>query len=57
MIAPTFEKLSKQYSNVNFGKVDVDEAPDVARKYSVTYVLLLGNHTECILNWMDFVPF
>lgn len=36
MIAPTFEKLSKRYSNVNFAKVDVDAAPDVARKYTVS---------------------
>jgi thioredoxin 1 len=35
MIAPTFEKLSKQYTNVNFCKVDVDEAQEVAQKYSV----------------------
>jgi len=36
MIAPTFEKLSKQYTNVNFCKVDVDEAQDVAKEYKVS---------------------
>lgn len=36
MIAPTFENLSKQYPNVNFCKVDVDAAQEVAQKYSVT---------------------
>jgi len=35
-IAPTFEKLSKENPNVNFVKVDVDEAQEVAQKYSVT---------------------
>ncbi len=38
MIAPTFEKLSKEYPNVNFVKVDVDQAQEVAQKYSVTFV-------------------
>ena len=36
MIAPTYENLSKQYSNVNFLKCDVDQAKDVAAKYRVT---------------------
>ncbi|KIM31579.1 hypothetical protein M408DRAFT_14813 [Serendipita vermifera MAFF 305830] len=36
MIAPTFEKLSKDYTSVNFVKVDVDQAQEVAQKYSVT---------------------
>ena len=35
-IAPTFEALSKQYKNVNFLKCDVDAAPDVAMKFSVS---------------------
>lgn len=36
MIAPTFEALSKQHTNVNFLKCDVDAAPDVAQKYEVS---------------------
>lgn len=37
MIAPVFEELSRQYaSTVDFLKVDVDEASDVARAYSVS---------------------
>lgn len=43
MIAPTFEQLSKQYTNVNFVKVDVDEAQEVARKYGVAYVSIQEN--------------
>ncbi len=35
-IAPTYEALSKQYSNVNFLKCNVDVAKDVATEYSVT---------------------
>lgn len=35
-IAPTFEALSKKYTNVNFLKCDVDAARDVASQYSVS---------------------
>ena len=35
-IAPVFEKLSKQYENVNFLKCDVDAAQEIAREYSVS---------------------
>ncbi|KAE9398482.1 thioredoxin-domain-containing protein [Gymnopus androsaceus JB14] len=46
-IAPTFEALSKQYTNVNFLKCDVDAARDVAGLYRVsampTFVFLIGN--------------
>lgn len=45
-IAPTFEELSRQYSNVNFLKCDVDVAQDVASAYGVTamptFVFLKG---------------
>jgi len=36
MIAPTFEALSKKYNNVNFLKVDVDDAPEISKMYSVS---------------------
>lgn len=36
MIAPVYETLSKQYTNVNFLKCDVDAARDVAKAYSVS---------------------
>src|SRR5260370_15154867 len=35
-IAPKYEALSRQYTNVNFVKCDVDEAQEVAQKYSIT---------------------
>jgi len=47
MIAPTFEALSRKYSNVNFLKCDVDAARDVASRYSVsampTFIFLKGS--------------
>lgn len=36
MIAPTFESLAKQYTNVNFLKCDVDVAKDVASRYRIS---------------------
>ncbi|PPQ99574.1 hypothetical protein CVT24_005362 [Panaeolus cyanescens] len=46
-IAPTFEALSKKYTNVNFLKCDVDAAQEVAKEYSVsampTFIFLKGS--------------
>jgi thioredoxin 1 len=36
MIAPYFEELSKQYTNLKFIKVDVDELEDVAAEAGVS---------------------
>jgi thioredoxin 1 len=36
MIAPLFQELSEQVDNVVFVKVDVDENPETAAKYSVS---------------------
>ncbi|KAG6837659.1 hypothetical protein H0H93_004935 [Arthromyces matolae] len=45
-IAPVYEALSKQYTNVNFLKCDVDAAKDVASHYSIsampTFIFLKG---------------
>jgi thiol-disulfide isomerase/thioredoxin len=35
MIKPIFEKLSTEHTDVNFIKVDVDEAQDIAQQYSI----------------------
>lgn len=46
MIAPLFEELSDAMPEVVFLKVDVDENPDTAAKYSVsampTFIFLKG---------------
>ena len=36
MIAPLYEQLSEQVDNVIFVKVDVDENPETAMKFSVS---------------------
>lgn len=35
-IAPAYEALAKQYTNVNFLKCDVDAAQEVAGRYSIS---------------------
>ncbi|KZV80166.1 thioredoxin-domain-containing protein [Exidia glandulosa HHB12029] len=35
-IAPAYEALSKQYTGVNFLKVDVDQHPDISQQYGVS---------------------
>ncbi|KAJ8588407.1 thioredoxin-like protein, partial [Rhizopogon salebrosus TDB-379] len=35
MIKPIFEALSKEHTHVNFIKVDVDEAQEIAQSYSI----------------------
>lgn len=47
MIAPAFEKLAEKYGNdINFAKVDVDEAPELAAKFGIrsipTLLLIKG---------------
>ncbi|EJD54424.1 thioredoxin-domain-containing protein [Auricularia subglabra TFB-10046 SS5] len=46
-IAPAYEALSKQYTNVNFLKVDVDAHSDIAQQYGVsampTFIFLKGS--------------
>jgi thioredoxin 1 len=45
-MAPIFEELAKELSDVTFAKVNVDEAPDLAMRFNVlsipTFVVLKG---------------
>ena len=38
MIGPIFEKMAPEFTNVQFLKIDVDEVPEAAQKYSVRSV-------------------
>lgn len=44
MVAPTFEALSAELPDVKFGKVNVDEQPELAQQFKVmtipTFILL-----------------
>jgi thioredoxin len=49
MLGPTFEKLAEKYGDhITFAKVNVDELPDIANKFSVrsipTLVLMQGGN-------------
>lgn len=35
MLAPTFEKLSKEFKNINFAKLNVEQNKDLAQKHDV----------------------
>lgn len=35
MISPVLEKLSGEYPNIEFVKVDVDQSPEIAARYQV----------------------
>lgn len=37
-IAPEFDKMKKEYTSMNFIKIDIDECEDVAEKYDITSV-------------------
>ncbi|KZT27660.1 thioredoxin [Neolentinus lepideus HHB14362 ss-1] len=48
VISPIFEKLSEEYGNLEFYKVDVDEQPDIAQEVGVrampTFVAFKGGN-------------
>jgi len=49
MLGPTFERLADQYGeHVTFAKINVDELPDIANKFSIrsipTLILLQGGN-------------
>lgn len=48
MIAPVFEGLSKQYTNVNFLKCDVDAAAEVSGRYRVTAMWTMPTYIRII---------
>lgn len=47
MIAPEFEQMATQYSNVVFAKVDIDEAEELADQFRIsavpTFILFQDN--------------
>ncbi|CAE6441774.1 unnamed protein product [Rhizoctonia solani] len=56
-IAPKFEALAKEYTNVTFLKCDVDAAADVARQYSVSlikYVAPMQGENERLVSPVSF---
>ena len=58
MLAPVFEELSGEMNDVNFFKVDVDQALDIARKYAITTVptMLIFKDGEVVDKMIGFLP-
>lgn len=47
VISPIFEKLSEQFSGVDFYKVDVDDAAEIAQEVGVRAVSALPHVQLC----------
>ena len=58
MLAPVFEELSGEMEEVNFFKVDVDQALDIARKYAITTVptMIIFKDGEVVDKMIGFLP-
>ncbi len=58
MLAPVFEELSGEMDEVNFFKVDVDQALDVARRYAITTVptMIIFKDGEAVDKMIGFLP-
>lgn len=58
MLAPVFEELSGEMEKVNFFKVDVDQALDIARKYAITTVptMIIFKDGEVVDKMIGFLP-
>ena len=58
MLAPVFEELSQEMSEVKFFKVDVDQALDIARKFSITTVptMIIFKDGQAVDKMIGFLP-
>jgi thioredoxin 1 len=56
-IAPAFEELAKEYTDVTFLKVDVDEATELAEQYGVnampTFLFLVNGQVTMTVEGAD----
>ena len=58
VLEPVFEELSGEMEEVNFFKVDVDQALDIARKYAITTVptMIIFKDGEVVDKMIGFLP-
>ena len=59
MLAPTVAEIAEEYAGrVKVGKVNVDNAPELAARYGITSIpaLLLFNKGEVVRTSVGFVP-
>ena len=58
MLSPTMAELEKEYSDVKFCKIDVDNDPDLARMFkvqSIPFIALVKNNTFLDMS-VGYVP-
>jgi len=57
MIKPVYEKLSKEYTEIAFGKVDIDDNAEAAMEYKVsqvpTFILFNGKEQVEVFSGAD----
>lgn len=58
MLSPIVEKLSEQYENVNFFKLDIDADMDIAQSYRIVSIptLLFFKNGELVGQVIGYVP-
>ncbi len=58
MLAPTLDELEKEYPDVKFGKINVDEEPELARAFkveSIPFVAFVKDNTFLDMS-VGYVP-
>ena len=58
MVGPLVEELSKEYTDIKFVKVNVDNTPDIAQRYGIMSIptLFLYHNGEVIKKNAGYVP-
>ena len=58
MLAPVFEELSEELTDVNFVKVDIDQSMDLAQKFRIVSVptMKIFKNGEEVDTLMGFMP-
>lgn len=58
MLAPIFEELGSEMSNVSFVKIDVDKSPDIAMSYKVASIptVIVFKDGEKVAGNVGFMP-
>jgi thioredoxin 1 len=57
-IAPAFEKMSKDFANTTFVKIDIDDHRDLAEQYNIssvpTFKAVSGSTVTSSVRWLTF---
>jgi thioredoxin 1 len=58
MLSPIMDELSNEFTNINFGKINVDDAGNLATKYSVQSIptVFLFKDGQVKNKFLGFMP-